>query len=186
MTVTNKKYQEVIMKKLFFIAVALLIAVSVEAADLKIGYVDLNEAVNTSDEGKKAISILKDIVTSKEAVIEEKRGEIKQLEEEIAKQASILNPDAIKEKKDRREKLVRDYQRMLKDSEDEVEKKRADLMNDILKKISTVVTKIGKEEGYSVILERGGSGILYIPENANLTKKVITTFNEEVKAGEIK
>ena len=172
------------MKKLFFVAVSLLFAVTVQAADVKIGYVDLNEAVNTSDEGKKAISVLKGIVTSKEAVIESKRGELKQLEEEIAKQASILNPDALKEKKNTREKLVRDYQRMLKDSEDEVEKKRADLMNNILKKISKVVTKVGEEEGYTVILERGGSGILYIPEEANLTKKVITKFNEAVKAGE--
>ncbi len=46
------------MKKIIFLTIITLFAFNAQAADMKIGYVDLNRALNESDEGKKAVKTL--------------------------------------------------------------------------------------------------------------------------------
>jgi len=174
------------MKKIVFMAVALLFlfAFSLQAADLKIGYVDLNKALNESAEGKKAVKTLEEIFRAKQAIIDEKQKEIKKLDEELAKQTSILNPDALKEKRDGLEKLKRDFQRMIKDSEEEVEKKRADFMDRIIKDLGETIRKLGEEEGYTVIFEKNEAGIIYSPGKLDLTDKIIKKYGETAKSSD--
>ena len=155
------------MKKALLMAVVLLFmfALGAQAADLKIGYVDLNKALNESDAGKKAVKTLEEIFKAKQAVIDEKQKEIRKLDEELAKQTSILNPDALKGKREDLEKLKRDFQRMIKDSEEEVEKKRADFMDRIVKELSETIKKTGEEEGYAMIFEKNEAGLIYSLKN---------------------
>lgn len=169
------------MKKLLLITIITLCAFNAYAAEFKIGYVDLNKALNESAKGKTAVTVLEDMVKEKQSVIVEKEKELKALDDEIAKQASILNPDAIREKQAKREKLMRDYQRMVKDSQDEVQQKRNDFMEAIIKDLRETVVRIGKEKGYSIIFERVASGILYIPEEVDLTDTLIDVFNKETQ-----
>lgn len=166
------------MKKTVYTLILVLFAFNAYASDLKIGYVDLNKALNSSNAGKKAVKILEDMVRAKQKFIDQKGDEIKKLDEELVKQSAVLNPEALKEKRDEREKLMRDYQRMVKDSQQEIQKKQTDLMEDILKELRNVVNTIGKEEGYMAVFERTESGILYIPEDVDLTDKLIKRFDK--------
>jgi outer membrane protein len=173
------------MKKIVFTVftvIVLLFAFGAQAADLKIGYVDLNKALNESEAGKKAVKNLEEIFRAKQSVVEERQKEIRKLDEELAKQASILNPDSLKEKREEFEKLKRDFQRMIKDSEDEVEKKRTDFMDRIIKDLAELIRKTGEEEGYTMILEKAQSGVLYSPEKLDLTDKIIKKYNEASKS----
>lgn len=167
------------MKKLIFLTIITLFAFNAHAAEFKIGYVDLNRALNESVKGKTAVKILEDMVKEKQAVIIEKEKELKALDDEIAKQASILNPDAIREKQSKREKLMRDYQRMVKDSQDEVQQKRNEFMEEIINDLRKTVVQIGKDKGYSIIFERVASGILYILEEVDVTDALIEQFNKD-------
>ena len=169
------------MKKVLFVIIILLFAFNAQAKEMKIAYVDLNKALNESTEGKKAKEELEDMIKSLETVKEEKKAEIKALEQEIIKQASILNPEAIKEKQDQLGKLVKALQRMVKDSREDVEKKQASFMRKIINEIVKTVSEVGKEEGYTLILDRMNSGVIYIPDNLNITEKVISKFNEASK-----
>jgi outer membrane protein len=51
----------------------------------------------------------------------------------------------------------------------------------IIGEISKTVSTIGKEEGYTLILERMQGGIIYIPDDLDLTEKVIERFNQASK-----
>jgi len=170
------------MKKiLIMFTAAFFFALSAQAAEMKIGYVDLNKALNESDEGKKAVKSLEELFRAKQAVVEEKRTELSKLNEDLQKQSSILNQDTIKEKQDERDRLGRDFQRMVKDAEEEVEKKRSAFMERILKDLSEIVSKTGEEEGYTAIFERVQGGIIYMPENLDITDTVIKKYNEASK-----
>lgn len=172
------------MKRALLMAVVLLFmfALGAQAADLKIGYVDLNKALNESDAGKKAVKTLEEIFKTKQAVIDEKQKEMRKLDEELAKQTSILNPDALKGKREDFEKLKKDFQRMIKDSEEEVEKKRADFMDRIVKELSETIRKTGEEEGYAMILEKNEAGLIYSSEKLDLTDKIVKKYNEAMKS----
>jgi outer membrane protein len=168
-------------KSIFLVIVSILYGFSAQAAELKIGYVDLNKALNESNKGESAVKLLEEMVKAKQTFINGKEEEIKKLDTEIAKQTSILTQDALKGKQEKREKLMRDYQRMVKDSQEEIQKKRNEFMEGIIKDLRKTVVNIGKKEGYSIIFEKIASGILYIPEEVDLTDELIKLFNNESK-----
>lgn len=55
------------MKKIFLMTVMLFCFVlnNAEGSELKIGYVDLNKALNESEKGKQAIKIMEDMIDKK-------------------------------------------------------------------------------------------------------------------------
>jgi len=169
------------MKKIFFLVFTLVFVVSAHAADVKIGYIDMNKALNQSDRGMKAVGILEGMVQAKQSVIAEKESKVKELDMEIAKKSSILNPQALKEKQNEREKMMKDYKRMVQDSQDEVKTKQDEFMQEIINDIRMTVSEIGQEEGYTAIFEKFAAGLVYFVEEADITDKVIERFNEASK-----
>lgn len=170
------------MKKTIFLVIILLFAFSAEGVELKIGYVDINKALNESDNGKKATKILEDMVNSKKPIFLEKEEELKKLEEELKKQSSVLTPEAKKSKEEQFNKLLRDYQRMLKDFNEELQKKQEEFTQEIQRDLIEIINKFAEEEGYSIIFEKGSSGIIYSPKKFDVTDNVLKRYNETAKA----
>lgn len=167
------------MKKVLLIAFVLALAVPYAAsgAELKIAYVDFNKALNESEKGKKATAELEALIQSKKLILVEKDKEIKTLDEELKKQASVLSPEARSEKEEALKKLLRDVQRMRSDFQEEIKKKEASLTQEIQNEIIAVIDEIAKNEGYTIVFERGVSGILYFQTSYDITEKVITQYN---------
>ena len=140
------------MKKLFLIlCICMILPVSAQAEEAtKIGILDLQRVLNECDEGIKAKTKLEALIKTKEAEIEEKGVKIDALKNELQKQASILSPEAKKNKENDLEKLLRDYQRVLQDTQAEVKKKEAELTEAIIKGVHALVDDMGKKEGYTV------------------------------------
>ncbi len=174
-----------ILKKLLTLNMLLfalcLLPFSLLAADpVKFGSMDLQKALNESEAGKKAKSDLEALIKSKESIINEKSKVVEKLRGEMEKQSSVLSAEARKSKEDELEKLLREYQRAVQDSQAEVKKKEGELTEAIIKEIREIVEKIGEEEGYTLIIERGL--VLYSNKGIDLTDTVIKKYNE-IKAG---
>jgi len=169
-------------KKSFLIIVALSVLflgiISAQGADLKIGHINLNKALNDSGRGKKAAKILENMINYKKSILIEKEKEIKKLDEEMKRQSSILTPESKREKQDHFDKLYKDYQRKGKDFQEEIQKKEVELTQKIQKDLLEIVKKIGKEEGYTMIFESGAGSIIYAREEFDITEKVIKKYNE--------
>ncbi len=149
------------------------------AADIaKIGYVDLRVALNDSEAGKKAKTELESLIKTKQSTIDEKGKGIEKLKADLEKQGSVLSAEARKSKEDEIERLMRDYQRLVQDSQNEVKKKEGELTGSIIKDLRDVVEKIGGDEGYSLILENVEGIILYSRKDLDITDKVVKTYNE--------
>ena len=171
------------MKKVVWLVVVLLMltgtsALAAEVITVKIGYVDLVKSLNESEAGKKAKTDLEFLIKTKQTTIDEKGKAIEKAKADLEKQSSVLSPDARKAKEEEMERMLRDYQRLVADSQNEVKKKEGELTNDILKDLRTIVQKIGEDEGYTLILESAEGQILYAKKEADLTEVVIKKFNE--------
>lgn len=146
------------------------------AEAVKFGAVDIQKVLNESSSGKQAKINLEELIKSKQSVIDEKGRAIEKLKAELEKQSSVLSAEARKNKEDEMEKLVREYQRLVQDSQTEVKKKEDELTSVILKEIHEIIEKIGKSEGYTLILEQGM--ILYSDKSIDLTDEVIKKYDE--------
>jgi outer membrane protein len=167
------------MKKLALIILILqALTLNAFSSDIKIGYVNLNKALNESDRGKNATKILEEMLENKKTILSEKEKELKEMDSEIKKQASVLTPESLKSKTDEFNKLYKNYQRMVKDFQEELQKKENEFTQEIQKELVEVVNTIGKEEGYTFILELNASGIIYAQKDNDITDKVIQRYNE--------
>ncbi len=172
---------------IFFVTLAMIFSLSLitrtaSAADaVKIGYVDLRVALNESDGGKKAKTELESLIKTKQSAIEEKGKAGEKMRAEYEKQSSVLSGEAKKAKEDEIERLTREYQRLVQDSQAEVKKKEADLTGSIIKELREIVEKIGQEEGYSLIFENVEGIILFSKKDLDITDKVIKLYNEKSK-----
>jgi len=148
----------------------------VNAADMKIGFVDIDRAANDSEEGKKAVSGLKDFMSSRQATISERGKDIEKMKSDLEKQGSIMSQDAKKSKIEEVERVEREFQRMVSDANQEFEKKRRESTESVYKEIIDIVVKFGQEEKYTVILPV--QSLLYSDKALDITDTIIKKLNE--------
>ena len=163
------------MKKIVFTAIMVLFAFNVYAGDFKMGYVDMQKIIITSEQGKEAQKTLSSIESAQNTLINEKIKEIKKLEEVLAKQESILTPESKKEKKAELNKQILDYQTKGRNFKEELQKKEAELIQEIILDVDKILAKIAEEKGYTAILNK--AGIAYMPADLDITDTVINTLN---------
>lgn len=167
------------MKKILLSVLILFLfsAATSKAADTnKIGFVDLQRAIVESEAGKKARVDLEAFGKSKQGTIDEKLANINKLEDELAKQASVLSAAARKSKEEELEKLQRDFQRLVADSRAELQKKENELTSAILKDMIELIEEVGESEGYTIILS--SEFIIYHKKEIDITDSIIKKFNE--------
>lgn len=168
------------MKKILCaVAMFLFVAGShAHAEGLKIGHVDLVRALNEADTGKKAKADLEFLIKSKQNTLDERGKTIEKLKGDLEKQSSVLSVEARRSKEDEMERLIRDYQRLIADSQNELKKKEGEITGEIIKEVREIIEKIGQEEGYSLILENAEGIILFSKKEFDLTATVIKKYNE--------
>lgn len=167
------------MRKILLLTLCLVliyVAPAAAAEALKIGFVDLPRIFSESDAGKKARADIEAIEKSKKTVIEKKVDALKEIEEEVTKQSSVLSAEAKKAKDEEMEKLQRDIQRLVAEARTELQKKENELTNAILKDVSDIVDAIGYEEEYAIIFR--SEVVLSAKKELDLTSVVIKRLNE--------
>ena len=153
-----------------------ILPVSARAADVqKFGAIDIQKVLNESEAGKKAKSDLEGMIKAKQTGIDEKSKAIEKMKADIDKQASVLSADARKNKEEELEKSLREYQRLVQDSQAEVKKKEAELTDGILKDVRDMIDKIGEEEGYTLIIEKGM--VLYSSKGIDITDSILKRYD---------
>lgn len=171
------------MKRLMLLLVALLVLFAVPAAmaadAMKIGYVDLQKALNMSAAGKAAKEKMKAKFKDYDADVQKKQEELKKLKDDLEKQAMLLSAEARAAKERDYQQKVKDYQRLTKDIQEELQQTDADFTRKILEEIFKVVQQIGKQEGYTLVLEKTESSILYASDGIDMTDRVIQAFDRQ-------
>jgi len=173
------------MKRLItmLLAFSLLAAVPALAAEAKLGYVDLQKALNLSESGKAAKEKIQKKVKEHEGAIDARQKELKKLKDELEKQALLLSDEARGAKERDYQQKLKEFQRYTKDIQEELQQKDADFTRQILEELFTVIKGIGEKEGYTMIFEQSESSLLYADDKIDLTDKVIKSYDAQAKKG---
>lgn len=172
------------MKKLLFVlTLALVVCVGGLglAADLKIGYVDLQKVLNESEAGKKAKEEISKKVKEYEIQVQAKQKELQAAKDELEKQALLLSDEARAKKEREYQQKLKDLQRFTKDIRDDLQMRDSDATKKILEQVLKVVREYGEKEGYTIILEKNESSMIYASESIDLTDIVLKLYNKSLK-----
>ena len=148
---------------------------------VRVGYVDLQRILARSQAGIQAREQLEKEKVGMQKQLDGHKAELDKLRDEIEKKGQLLSADARRDKQDQLERKLRDAQRLAGDLEKELQKKEQNMGAKILRELEGVFTKVGKEKGYAVILERRQAGVVYGSPEADVTEEVIKAFDDETR-----
>ncbi len=144
----------------------------------KIGVVDLQKCLDESNEGKKAFKILKGKKDALQKQLDARQKELLELGKELEKQSMMLSMDAQEDKKRVIERKTRELEYFFKDLNEEMKKAQEKEQERIFEELAKVITKIGAEENYTLIIEDRAGAVLYRNSSINITDKVIKAYNQ--------
>jgi len=164
-------------------AALILLLVSARAeAELKVGVVDLQKALEASEEGRKAKGELQKQVEKIQQDLKTRQDELNSLKEEMEKQGSLLNETARYDKEKRYQDKLKDFKRVYEDYQEEMKRVDQALSEKVFKKLAEIIEALGVKEGFDVILEKTNSAVLYKSNKVDITDQVIKLADEKNKA----
>jgi len=143
----------------------------------KIAVVDLQRAINETEDGRKAKDRLKKLFESRQQGLDKKQQELKKLKDELDTQKNVLSRDALETKVESYQKQLVELQQVYVEYQRELAEKEGELTKGIVERMERILRRIGQTDGYSMIVERGEAGVIYVPTNLDLTDVVIQRYN---------
>jgi len=169
------------MKVLVPVLVALCMATSMAfAADMKIGYIEMQRALESSEAGKEAKELLASRMKNYQDQINAKQDDLKRLKDDFEKQGMILSESARANKEKDYQQKLKEFQRFTKDAEDDLRAKQDESVRKILEGMEKIIQEFGRTKGYTFIFVRNES-MLFVDEKADLTNEVLKLLNASRK-----
>lgn len=160
------------------LAAALLAGGGARADDMKIGVVDLEQALSSTAEGREAREELerkqREAQESVRPLIERYEG----LQEEIKGKKFVLSEEALYQKQLDLLELRNEIESQMKELEGRLKVDQERVVGPLRKRLVGIVKTIGREQGFSIIVERGTPGLLYSREALDVTEQVIESFDQ--------
>ena len=150
------------------------------AADpsFKIGYVDMQKAIQSTGAGKKAKKNLETAFNKKKEELQKKEADIKKMNEDFEKKKLVLSDEVKQRKANELRTEMMKYQEMVGKSQLAIQKKERDLTMPIVKKLRGLLEKIAKSDNYTVILEKSEQSVLYAKKEIDLTERLVKDFEK--------
>ena len=168
-------------KVLLVIGAAAVLTGSLGATDegLKIGIVDLDQAVSSTKEGKAAREELERKSRDAESSLQPLIERYQEMAKEFESKQFVLSDDARFQKQLDLKELRDEIEAKQKQLQGQLEVARERLVNPLRTKLGAIVEEMGRTGGFSLIMMRNTPGLIYTREALDITDMVISKFNEE-------
>lgn len=159
------------------IAIMAVALVSAKAnADVKIGYVDMQKAIQATKAGQKAKKDLEAEFEKRKKTLQSKENNLKKMGEELEKKAMVLSEDVRAKKQKEFQTSMMEFQQTVQKNQKEIQEQERKLTEPILKKLQVVIEDMAKKDAYTVILEKRENGVLWAQKELDITDKVVKAF----------
>jgi len=144
-----------------------------------IGVVEPQRILNETNAGKQAQESLASFAKSRRGLVESDEKELRRMEEDFMKQASVLSAQAKKVREEQFRRRMMEYQQKVDQMNREVQDKQRETMEGFRTKIEKAVTKLAQQMGLSLVVEKGkGSPTIYYDASLDITANVIKELNK--------
>ena len=164
-----------------FVLTAALTVSAVAHADIKLGYVDLQRALQEVAEGKDARARLKTELDKKKSEFEAEQAKLRDDKAVLDKQGSMMSEEV-------RNQKFTELQKRLFELTQRAEKLQAEMagaeqkeLKKIFEKMDPIIAAIAKREELTMVFEKTDSGLVYAPASLDLTNELVRTYNDKYK-----
>jgi len=157
------------------IALCLFLFAGVASAQTKVGVIDVQRAVASTEDGLRAQATLKKLFDSRQQELNKKQTDLQRQREDLDKQAKVLPKDALTKRIDEWQKQMMELQAIFLEYNKELEKKQKELTDPVFEKILAIVKRIATSENIDVVLDK--ATVAYVRTDLDLTDKAIQMYN---------
>lgn len=150
-----------------------------EPEGVKIGIFDIQKIVRESKTGQQAKAIFEKELSEKRKQLQEKEQSVKAQEESLKKETQ-LPPAKRKEKEEEFQQELKELRRLRQDFEEELKKKDAQLASKLIRDVLDITRKIGEQERYTIILQKG-MDVVYTDKTVDITSKIMERLDAQQK-----
>jgi Skp family chaperone for outer membrane proteins len=152
------------------------------AGPAKVGIINIQEAIATSNEGQRDLEALKQRFTPKQNELRTQSEEIDSLAKQLETQAPKLTEEERASRARTIEAKKKVFQRNFDDAKVEYQQAEQDIATRIYQKMAKVLEKFANERGYSAILDVSTpqSPVLWANPGTVITQELVAAYNAEV------
>lgn len=166
---------------LLLVALAASLAWATGAQDepVKVGVVDVDQAINSTDQGKQAREEFNRKQREAQQEIQPLIDEYKERQEEIKSKKYVLSDDVLFEKQVELAELQNRIDNKIQEVKGQLKIDQGRLEAPLRRKLRDIVEEIGKEQGFTLILMRDSPGVIYSREALDITDRVVERFDQQ-------
>ena len=151
----------------------------VNAQDFKLGVINTQKVVENYNKAIEADTELKTLQDRLAGRLKKLEDEIVTMEERLTKQELFLDEDAVRSAKADIVRKQDEYRQKLQVGQESLMEKQKELLEPILEEVKDLIIQIGKQEKYSLILDKQAA--MFVEPKYDLTDSLIQQLNEKYK-----
>jgi len=160
----------------FLLAAAfVLISSPAIAEEAKLGFVDMQRALNETEDGKKAKANLKKVFDQKQKELDEQQAQLKKEVEDLEKKRTLLPADKVREKEAELQSRMQKVQQTYLRHQQDLTGKEQEATGKIFERMTKIISKIAASENFSMIMDK--NALVFAKPHLDLTNELIRRYN---------
>lgn len=144
-----------------------------------IGVVDTQWLLKESKLGRQVNDTLNQFMKDRQALLELEQQELRNLENELLRQGSVLSPSAKQQKEEQLRQRMLDYQQKAGNMSREFQTKQAELLDEFREQVDLVVKQIAQQRGLRLVVEKGkNTSTRYYDEGMDFSSTVLEILDQ--------
>ena len=164
-----------VFKSLVFVLGFVAMAGLASAAELKIGYVNAVKVIEEAPQGEAALKKLEAEFAPRDKQIVEMQNRLKQMEQDLEKNALVLKENEHRSKEFEVVTLKRDLRRATQEFREDYNLRRNEELAALQKIVQKTIAEIAKQENYDLILESA----VYAGPKVDVTDKILKKLGKK-------
>jgi outer membrane protein len=163
------------MSRVLVAAILMLCGTRALAEEMKLGYVDMQRALNETEDGRKAKANLKKVFDQKQKELDEQQAALKKDIEDLDKKRTLLPADKVREKEAELQSRMQKVQQTYLRHQQDLSTKEQEATGKIFERMTRIISKMAASENFTMIMDK--SALVFAKPHLDLTNDLIRRYN---------
>ncbi|MFV2071929.1 MAG: OmpH family outer membrane protein [Thermoanaerobaculales bacterium] len=161
----------------FLVLTAVLAAIPATAG--KIGFLEVERAVGSVQEGKAKLAELEAWATPRREQLVAQRQKVIDLQEQVTKQRGIASADVLKQLQQDLLQAQRDFEDENRSFKRDVEEKQNEFLSEVAMRMGAIASDYGRANGFDAIFTLKAQPLIFVADAADITDIVIRLYDKQ-------
>ena len=161
-----------------FVIVAVAVLAAVPAMAGKIGWVEVEKAAVTVQEGKAAIEQLGQWAAPRKKQLDELRAAAEAAQQKLVKERGVANDDAVEALQKSAVTAKRTFEDAVRQFQRQYDEEQNKLLADVAHKMNKVVSDYAEAHGFDAVFIFKQRTLIYLNPSVNITDQIIKMYDE--------